>query len=242
MNLEKFIAYNRVISAILFKWLDKIFCRDQLLYDKFLHFIQSKAEKSNLVCELGTSDRPLLSKKNHSRYVGVDIDRSKAPQKEFDSFYFQSVEEKLDLYNVDLIFSQYLFEHVYDVRISYINLYQTLSYDGIIANYYPLGWHPFSIINKILGNTMGKKLIAIFRPNTKNITGYPAYYNLGSYYELEKFFKAQNWKYKCYYSYSAEDYFSFFFPFGLVIYFFNVISEKFNLKIFASNVFCIIYK
>ena len=54
---------------------------------------------------------------------------------------------------------------------------------------YPLGYHPFSLLNKLVGNKLARKIIPLIRKGSEGVTGYPAYYSLGNAYSLERFFK-----------------------------------------------------
>jgi len=85
-------------------------------------------------------------------------------------------------------------------------------------------------------------LIPILRPESKDITGYPAYYNLCNSFALEKFAKKSNFNYKIKYFFGAEDYFGFFFPFGIIVHILNRIFHLFRLNIFASNAVLVISK
>ena len=107
---------------------------------------------------------------------------------------------------------------------------------------YPLGYHPFSLITKLIPHSIIKILISFLRSNQKDTTGYKTYYDLGNPKKLEKFFKSKKWKYEIKYYFQAEDYFSFFFPLGLTMHFLNRLLNYFNLTFFASNVIVKIYK
>ena len=121
-------------------------------------------------------------------------------------------------------------------------MYNSLNENGTMIHNYPMGYHPYSLITRLIPNYLVKKLIPLLRPGSEGITGYKTYYNLGSYYSLEKFFESNNFKYKIKYYYGAEDYFSFLFPIGILVYFFNRICSILNLKIFSSGVLVMIKK
>jgi hypothetical protein len=117
-----------------------------------------------------------------------------------------------------------------------------LNKNGMMLHLLPLAWHPFSIINRILGNKISKFLIPYLRPGTENVTGYPAYYHLCNSVSLNLLSKNSNFKYKIKYFFGAEDYFSFFLPLSLFVFIFNRFCFILNLNIFASNAVIIAYK
>lgn len=197
--------------------------------------IVNLSKSSKKIIEVGGVSRPILRLSDNYKYFGIDIDNNFNSEEFYDEFFCQSIELELPV-NGDLIFSKYLMEHVENVKISYLNQEKSLLKGGKSIHLYPLGYHPFSILNKIFSNNFTKKLIGYIRPESAGITGYPAFYSLGNYYNLEKFLKSKRIKAKFKYHYGAVDYFSFFFPFALIIFMFNMFCKTFNLKIFASNV------
>ena len=102
-------------------------------------------------------------------------------------------------------------EHVKDVRTSYYNQLSALNPSGRIIHLYPLGYHPFSLLNKLIGNKFARKVIPFIRKGSEGVTGYPAFYSLRNAYTLERFFKKQkDIKVEFIYHYGAVDYFTFF--------------------------------
>jgi len=60
---------------------------------------------------------------------------------------------------------------------------------------------------------------------------------------LERFLKSKEGiRVEFIYHYGAVDYFSFFFPFALVISVLNILTKLFRIKFFASNVIVVIKK
>jgi hypothetical protein len=234
----------KILDLIIFnKWLSKPFKKIEYDIDyKFKKIIYKEVKYSNIILELGGASRPMLHKEDERyKYVGIDIDSSFDSEKYYDLYFCQSIEKSFPL-KADLIFSKYLMEHVRNVEISFLNQYEALSSNGKAIHLYPLGFHPFSIANKLLGNENVKKLIPFIKKGSEGYTGYPAFYTLGNSYSLEKFFIKKGIKAEFYYHYGAVDYFSFFFPFALVITLFNFLCKILNLKFFASNVIVVFSK
>jgi len=202
--------------------------------------VHDSATSSAVIIELGGVSRPVLKKAREYQYIGIDIDPDFESSLFYDRFYCQSVEKAFPEKG-DLIFSKYLMEHVKDAEASYDCQLDALNEAGTIIHLYPLGFHPFSLLNKFFGNGIAKKLIPIIRKGSEDITGYPAFYSLGNAYNLERYFVSRNdLDVKFIYHYGCVDYFAFFYPLALLVHCFNLISKKLSLKIFASNVLIII--
>jgi hypothetical protein len=225
------------------KWLSKPLRNLELNIDNhFEDLINQASNSSNTILELGGVSRPVLQKNESYRYVGIDIDDEFIYDNYYNEFYCQSVEGPLPEKG-DLIFSKYLMEHVEDVKTSYENQLLALNYGGRMIHLYPLGYHPFSLLNKLFGNKLARKIIPLIRKGSEGVTGYPAFYSLGNAYSLERFFKNQKGiKVEFKYHYGAVDYFSFFFPLALLISLFNQIAKTLRVKLFASNVLIVIIK
>jgi len=225
------------------KWLSKPLRNLEPNIDNhFEDLINQASTNSKTILELGGVSRPVLQKNESYRYVGIDIDDEFIHYKYYDGFYCRSVEDPLPEKG-DLIFSKYLMEHVKDVKTSYKNQLLGLNHGGRMIHLYPLGYHPFSLLNKLVGNKLARKIIPLIRKGSEGVTGYPAYYSLGNAYSLERFFKKQKGiKVEFKYHYGAVDYFTFFFPLALIISLFNHIVKILGAKIFASNVLLVIQK
>ena len=244
MNIKKLLLMKILKRAVLLnRWLSSPLLKIEKDIDtEFVDLVNSLSISAKQILELGGVSRPVLQKSDNYRYIGIDIDDNFNHEQFYDFFYCQSVECEIPVM-ADLIFSKYLMEHVKDVEMSYINQISALMDNGKIVHLYPLGYHPFSLLNRLIGNKMARFIIPIIRPGVQGITGYPAYYSLGSAYSLENFLKQREGvKVECKYYYGAVDYFSFFFPFALLISVFNFFVRTFSIKLFASNVIVVITK
>jgi SAM-dependent methyltransferase len=203
-----------------------------------------KKKKINIsVLEIGGTSRAYYRDgHNFSQYDGVDIDEEGNKEGVYTNYYNQSCEIPFKS-RYDFIFSIFLLEHVPDNNKTFQNIINSLGPSGDSIHLFPLGFHPFSLLTKIVTNSFQKKLISLIRKNTIGITGYPTYYSLCSSFELKTYFsKHPEIEYKVKYLYGAEDYFGFFFPFGIGIHIFNRICNMFNLHIFASNAILTIHR
>ena len=226
---KKILLINRKIT--------RYFSEPLKLNDRFREDVKRLSLYSKNILEIGGSDRPLLNTNKLYYYVGVDLDESKNYTGLYDYIHIGDI-QSLDQKGFDLIFSQYLMEHVKDAKLMYNEQLKRLNTGGTIIHVYPLGIHPFSICSQI-AELVGIKrlLISILRPETTNITGYRTYYSLGNVYSLKKFLNnIPNIEYSLQFGYSGSDYFGAFAPIGILVEFFNIICRKFNLTLFASNI------
>jgi hypothetical protein len=236
-----FIQFNRRITALLVKRLSTFFepIDDYELF--FKNIITS--QRFRRVVEIGGASRPLFDKCELDSYTGVDIDSSFCWSKIYTHYYNQSCEERLpDHVKGDLVVSKYVLEHVFDNKKTFLNLKRLTAQGGVSVHLLPLGFHPFSLANRLIGNHVARKLIPILRPGTETITGYPAFYHLCNCVQLERSLRELDLKFKVKYFYGAEDYFGFFAPLGISIHIFNRVCSLLRLKIFASNAVLVIWQ
>jgi SAM-dependent methyltransferase len=234
-------VFSKIVSVN--RWLSLPLVKMQPDLDaQFVQLVSSAAKRSGIILELGGVSRPVMQQNNHYTYIGIDIDDKFIHDQFYDRFYCQSVEDEIPV-KADLIFSKYLMEHVKDVKRSYENQLTALKNGGKIIHLYPLGYHPFSLLNKMIGNRLARLIIPIIRPGVEGVTGYPAFYSLGNAYHLESFFRTRNgFKVEYKYFYGAIDYFGFFYPFAVIMSLFNYFVKTFGIKFFASNVIIVITK
>ena len=239
--IKKIIYYNRELTRLFMDLFNYMFGKINNCEDYFFSHINNEF-KSKTILELGGTNRPLFSKSKVNNYIGIDIDKTFNSKDVYHKYFIQSCEVFNDSIKADLIVSKYLLEHVPNNSKTLKNIEGWLNPNGLSVNLFPLGFHSFSIANKLVGNRMTRFLIPILRPESKGITGYPAYYNLCNSFALEKLAKKSNFNYKIKYFFGAEDYFGFFFPFGIIVHILNRIFHLFRLNIFASNAVLVISK
>ncbi|OOG67955.1 methyltransferase domain-containing protein [Algoriphagus sp. A40] len=239
--IRYFVQLNRNASNSIIKYLDSILGSisdsEKYFYSQF-----QKSYINSTVLEIGGTGRPIFRKDDIGDYIGLDIDTSFDFKEKYHKYFAQSCEEENENLKADMIFSKYLLEHVPNNSKTFKNIEDWLIPGGKSVHIFPLGFHPFSLANKLAGNKFAKKLIPILRPGTEAITGYPAFYNLCNSWDLHKVASNSKLKYKVKYFFGAEDYFAFFLPLSISVYFFNRFCHLFRLNIFASNAVLIINK
>lgn len=239
--VKKIVSYNRKLTRLFVDLFNYMFGNIDDCEDYFFSYLKNDF-KSKTILELGGTNRPLFIKPEVGNYIGIDIDESFDSKDVYHKYFIQSCEVFNDNIKADFIVSKYLVEHVPDNSKTFKNIERWLNPNGLSVNLFPLGYHPFSIANRLVGNRMARILIPIIKPGSERITGYPAYYNLCNSFALEKFVKSSNLNVEIKYFFGAEDYFGFFFPFGIIIHILNRIFHLFRLNIFASNAVLVISK
>lgn len=239
--IKNFILLNKSLSFKISKFLDKKFGSNKCELDYF-EYINKLQIDSLTVLELGGTKRPIFNKEDVKYYIGLDIDSDFHWEKYYHLYLNQSCTSPFEN-NVDFVCSKYLLEHVDDNTRTYKNIIESLRENGTSIHLFPLGFHPYSLITRIIGNNFQKKLIKILRPEAESVTGYPVYYNLCDSISLEKFLRKQSKiDYQVKYYYGASEYFYSIFPAYLLVEISNRISKALGLTIFASNAVVLITK
>lgn len=240
--LKFFVKANKKLSDSFFNLVNRRLGQIDFSEDLFYDELNSFDKKSSKVLEMGGTHRPLFNKINIKYYAGLDIDSNFDWSKYYHAYFNKSCTEPIRE-NFDFIFSKYLIEHVNDNKKTFENIIESLNPSGKSVHIFPLGFHPYSLLTRIVGNSLQRKLIKLLRPHSESVGGYPVFFNMCNSVALERFFRNQNGiTYKIKYFYGADDYFAFFFPFFFLINIFNRICNFLNLKIFASNAVLIFQK
>lgn len=236
--IKQFIILNRAASFWCSKAFPNLFGRPQpdrnvVLLDKIYADIENLSP--SVVLEAGGVDRPILEKNPAYNFIGIDIEDRPACHDIYDNFILQSIEQALPI-KVDLILSKTLLEHVPDNSASIKAMYDSLNSGGTTHHYVPSGNHPYSMILRIIGPKLQKRIIPIVRPGAESTTGYPAFFHIcyprSMVAEFEKV-GFSNVQLKLFYR--ANDYFAFFLPAYILVSLFEKICEIFDISIFCSG-------
>ena len=239
--IKSFIHYNRKLTSLFVGFFNDMFGHIDNCEEVFYSYLNTEI-KSKTIVELGGTNRPLFSKSTISNYIGMDIDETFNGDEVYHQYVIQSCEDFNDNIKADLIVSKYLLEHVPNNVKTLKNIESWLNQKGLSVHVFPLGFHPFSIANRLLGNRWARLLIPIIRPGSESVTGYPAYYHMCNSFALKEYGKKSKCNYEIKYFFGCEDYFGFFLPLGIVVHILNRICHLFRLNIFASNAVLIISK
>lgn len=234
--LKLFIAYNRRAA----RWLETRFPASfgGPSYVDELRTVVSKeiaASSPSVILEVGGIDRPLLEKSSEYEYIGLDIEDQPTCREAYDRFIVQSIEAPV-VVSADLILSMTLMEHVPDNAAAVRSMFTALRAGGSTLHYIPSKWHPYAIATRIVSPSMQKRLIRHLRPETVEVTGYPAFFNRCSPKAMTALFREAGFvdvKVNAYYR--ASDYFSFFLPAYLAIVAFENLCKRHSLRTLSSG-------
>jgi hypothetical protein len=242
MGLSLLIRLNKNLSIATSHFFTKLLGpsnKCELDYYKYLNQLDIS---SQTVMELGGTQRPIFNKSEVKQYIGLDIDEDFIWENHYHVYLNQSCTDPINI-KADIIISKYLLEHVDDNKKTFQNIVDCLNNSGSSIHVFPLGFHPYSLITKLIGNRIQKLLIKLLRPEAEEITGYPVYYNLCNSVSLENYLKKlEGITFEVKYYYGASEYFFSFYPAYLFIEIFNRVFHMLKIKIFASNSVVIIKK
>jgi SAM-dependent methyltransferase len=210
---EKIVSYN-VKQTHSFDRRFPHLVRSDCYINKITSLIDSIIKQKEFcdILEVGGIERPLLKKSERLQYDGLDIEYKDTYKQFYDHFMVQSIEETIPR-TYDLIISLAVLEHISDNTSSIIQMYKALRTGGCIIHYIPSKYHPYSLVLRLVGPKMQKKLIKTLRPWAEQTTGYPAFFNKCSPREMKKISMAAGFnKINIIPFFRANDYFRFFAP------------------------------
>ena len=236
--LRRFVSYNRNASAWIAKRLSQAFSNSNPSYHatmlkRIAEDIEAKHPK--VIIEAGGVDRPLLTRSDAYKFVGLDIDERPKCAHLYDDFIVQSIENSFAL-RADMIVSYTLLEHVPDNKAAITSMFKGLQPGGVTHHYVPSGFHPYSLALRAIGPRLQKRLIPILRAGTEDVTGYPAFFHLCHPDGMSKaFWEAGFTDIDVQSFYRANDYFAFFTPLYVLDTLFENLCRWLSLRIFASG-------
>lgn len=205
--------------------------------DELLHRINEDITRLHpaRVAELGGADRPMLARGAGYWFIGVDIDDKPQCHKLYDEFIAISVKDPLPI-PVDIAVSMTLLEHVSDNHRAIGSIAASLSPGGRTHHYVPSKWHPYSVVLRIVGPALQKKLISLLRPEAASVTGYPAFFDHCSPGQMAKLFQTHGFTaidIKPFYG--GAGYFTFFFPAFVAVRAFERVCEVLRIRVACSG-------
>ena len=225
--MEKFVSLNvnltRSFDRQFPRFVESRNYRDEMLY-LIGSFIRQK--KFSRVLEVGGIDRPLLKRSERIEYDGLDIEYKDRCKDLYDRFIVQSIEEPIRR-GYDLIVSIALLEHVSNNTLSIAQMHKALRSGGCIIHYAPSKYHPYSLMLRLAGPKIQKRLIRILRPWAAEIAGYPTFFDKCCPREMKKISTHLGFKeIQVITFFRANDYFRFFVPAYILVTLFENICRQ----------------
>lgn len=130
--LKRFIKLNRQSAA----WLESRFPRffgAPSYKDELMRLIDDDIDNKmpGTVLEVGGIDRPLLSRGQGFKYVGLDIEEREGCHQIYDQFIVQSIEQPVAVKS-DLIISITLMEHIPNNKAAVASMFDAIQPGGVL--------------------------------------------------------------------------------------------------------------
>lgn len=179
---RRLMTLNRVWSRKLDSVLDPRDRRGDGTAD-FMTAIQSALRPGMVVLDVGGGKRPTiapdLKASLGAQVIGVDISQEElnaAPPGCYDQIICGDLTKAIALPEADLAISRSVTEHVRDPRAMYLNILRALRPGGLLISYIPNKFAPYAMVNAALPNRITKVLLSFFHWESKEETGFPAFY------------------------------------------------------------------
>lgn len=209
-------------QVLLSKWFDKLLPA-KFHVDEYQDFVQSVIpkyfKKAGLIHDIGGGKRPYITADLKQllcvTVVGLDIDESElkaAPEGIYDKLIVVDITKYKGDEEADLALCLALLEHVRNVEAALQGIASCLKRGGLACIFVPSGNALYARINKMLPESVKRKILFFLFPHRQETQAFPAYYDRCTPRDIK--FIAGNLGFevveeRCYY---ISAYFSFFFP------------------------------
>jgi ubiquinone/menaquinone biosynthesis C-methylase UbiE len=224
--VRKFFAANRAICKKIAPYLPQTtfsYVDINELYEKVVaQYMNSRADQT--VVDVGGGKSCAFAEyrdpTQKAKIIAVDISEEELKHNtEVDEKRVVDVVQGLpfDAEEVDLIVSHSVLEHLERTDEFVVNSKVTLKKGGYFIHLFPCKFAPFALINQALPHALSRKVVYFFKPETKGICGFPAFYNDCYYSGISKVLKEHDFEIvDVHLSYYQSPYFNFFAPLYLV--------------------------
>ncbi len=159
---------------------------------------------------------PVTKKHLDLEVVGLDVsstELAQAPVGAYDDVIVGDVASvELPARAFDLVLSVTVLEHVRDVPSAVQCMSQAVAPGGVMAHLLPCANAGFAMVNRALGNRMGRRVLFSVFPELRHDCGFPAYYHRCTPRELGKLCHEAGTSEVTIIPYFASEYASFFLP------------------------------
>lgn len=151
---------------------------------EFAEMVQSLLRPGMVVLDVGGGKRPAITPEVKAtlrlRVIGVDISQEEidaAPPGCYDETICGDLTKAIELPEADLAISRSVTEHVNDPGAMYLNIFRALRPGGLVISCIPNKFAMYALLNAAIPNRLTKALLSIFHWETKEETGFPAFYH-----------------------------------------------------------------
>lgn len=215
------VKFNVKLSA----WFDKNLLLERYSRDGLKEFVSEVVPKhlkpGQRIVDIGGGKRPFVGteviRKKGMTVIGIDISNQeleRAKKGSYDKKIVMDIGKKhKDIgFDADIVICEAVLEHVKDTKKAVENISKMLSKDGLAFIFIPCGKAPFARLNRLLPESLKRKILFTLLPEATHAQGFPAYYNNCSPKKMKELFVSNNTKITETRTYQHSHYFSVIFP------------------------------
>ena len=203
---------------------------------------------AGLVVDIGGGRRCLFAKYRRSaaEIVAVDISPEELSHNEdVDRRIVADVTKKLPFASnsVDVICSRSVVEHLPDVDRFLVEAHRVLRPGGLAVSLFPSKNAPYALIKRALPHSVGRRLLHLVKPYSKDFLGFPTYYQQCTLRAMKRALRRQGFEtVETRVSYYQADYFKFLFPLYILNVAFELAAKKTRCTPLAASVLIVARK
>lgn len=247
---RRFISWNRRAS----KWIDTVFVPAAWRVDGLKEYIEDilppLTDRAKTIYDIGGGKRPYVGtvvarSKQTKTIVGLDIDQrelDQAPASAYDKTIAQDIgarQMKPLRPLATLVICQMVLEHVFDNKQAIKNIYRFTAKNGTVTICVPSRNALFATINRLLPESIKRRLLHGIFPESAHAQGFPAYYHDCTPKEMIGLMEHEGFAIETVRYYFQGTYFTFFVPFHIVWRLYQAVAYMF-IRRNAADYFCII--
>ena len=216
---RKFVEWNLSLSRRETLWAARFMSRSSGMNEFWRRVVPGLLRPGLRVLDVGGGRAPVIASETVQRLdlkvVGLDVSEAEllaAPPGSYSEMIVGDVTDARIPGSFDLILSQAVLEHVRDTRRAIANLTGALSEGGTMAHFVPCRNAPFAVLNRLLGNSLARRILFGIYPERQRTAGFRAYYDRCVPSELGRICLACGLEIVALEPYFVSDYWQFFAP------------------------------
>lgn len=182
----------------------------------------------------------------HTQIIGIDMSADEMKDNaDLDLKLVADLSKALPLgdQQVDLIVSRSVLEHLTDQNRFVNEAKRVLKTKGLFIHLYPCKYAPFAILNRLLPRKLTRKLLHDLVPESRGISGYPAFYDRCSYSAMKSLLQKNGFEILRFrFGYYQSAYYRFFFPFYLLSILYELIIRALHVKNLSAQILVVARK